>query len=328
MKPALILIPLAAIALASCDKAKNLADKASSAVKDKIAEKAGSTAAKADEELQKLVDQTPEGVIFRKDLPFPTKIEVRTTRRSELAGRFSQSSAIEKHSETINGTRTQVSKLERAGDQVRHTLEQSDFSVPNADDPDGEKKPAANPLQKTPQANPKPVTFHKSGSSWQTKDSDGFHAAVLSKQLGPVLDQLLIDDGLSPKPVWFSKRRIKQGEKLIITGDSLSMLFAGKVKGSVTLTLDAFESVSGHPCGVFLITGDFSRKQFPDFEGTFTDEDVTIQSGKLWLSLIHPLVLREELDTIRTFKSGGQGGMVGRGQGTAKISVKRDWKKL
>ena len=329
MKPAIILVPLAAIALASCDKAKNLADKASSAVKEKIANKAGSTADKADDELRKLVDQTNEGVIFRKDLPFPAKIEVRVTRRSELAGRFFQSSAIEKRSEAVNGTRTQISKLERAGDQIRHTLEKSDFSAPDAGDPDAGKKPADNPLQpNAPQETPKPVTFRKSGGTWKTNDADGFHSAALAKQLGPVLDQLLIEDGLSPKPVWFSKRRVKQREKLTISGDSLSMLFAGNVKGTVSITLDSFESVGGHPCGVFLISGDYSRKQFPDFDGTFTDEEVTIQSGKLWLSLIHPLVLREELDTIRTFKSGGQGGMVGRGQGTAKISVTREWKKL
>lgn len=329
MKNPLLLVPFAAIALASCDKAKNLADKASSAVKEKIADKTVAAADKTDEELRKLVDQTPEGVVFRKDLPFPAKIEVRTTRRSELAGRFFQSSAIEKRSESINGTRTQISKLERAGDKIRHTLEKSEFSIPDAEDPDSEKKPATNPLQpNAPQAPPKPVTFHKSGTSWTASETDGFHAAALAKQLGPVLDQLLMEDGLAPKPVWFSKRRIKQGEKLVISGDSLSMLFAGNVKGSVTITLDSFESVSGHPCGVFLISGDYSRKQFPDFEGTFTDEEVTIQSGKLWLSLIHPLVLREEMDTIRTFKSGGQGGMVGRGQGTAKVSVTREWKRL
>jgi hypothetical protein len=86
--------------------------------------------------------------------------------------------------------------------------------------------------------------------------------------------------------------------------------------------------VKGHPCGVFSVTGDFSRKQFPDFDGNFTDEDVTIQSGKIWLSLIYPIILKEELDTIQSFKSGGQGGLVGRGQGTVKVSVEREWKAL
>ncbi len=46
--------------------------------------------------------------------------------------------------------------------------------------------------------------------------------------------------------------------------------------------------VDGHPCAAFSVTGDYSRNQFPDFEGVFTDEEVTIESGKLWLSLIHP----------------------------------------
>ncbi len=58
---------------------------------------------------------------------------------------------------------------------------------------------------------------------------------------------------------------------------------------------------------MFSVTGDYSRKQFPDFEGNLTDEDVTIPSGKIWFSLLYPMILKEELATIQTFKSGGQG---------------------
>ena len=84
------------------------------------------------------------------------------------------------------------------------------------------------------------------------------------------------------------------GDQLAVSGDSLPMLVAGKGKGSLNLKLESFEAVAGHPCGVFSVSGTYSRKKFPDFEGNLTDEDVTIQSGKIWLSLIHPIVLKEE----------------------------------
>ena len=327
MKPALFLIPLAALAFTSCDKAKNLANKASSAVREKITDKAADAdSAKVDDPLRKLVDQTPEGAVFRKDLPFPTRLEVLTTRRNKMSGRFYQSSAIEKRSDVVNGTQLQVSKLERAGDQVRHATEQSSFSIPSADDPDVAQS-TDSPLGETsPSA--KPVTFRKTGKTWKADERDGFHAAVLSKQLAPVFDQLLIESALAPRQLWFAKRRIKVGEKLVVAGDSLPMLIAGNAKGTLNLTLESFKAVKGHPCGVFTVTGDFSRKQFPDFDGNFTDEDVTIQSGKIWLSLIYPIILKEELDTIQSFKSGGQGGLVGRGQGTVNVSVEREWKAL
>jgi hypothetical protein len=328
MKPHIPIIALLALALASCDKAKSIANKASSAVKDKIAANIGKEASgKVDPELQKLVDQTPEGVIFRKDLPFPARLEVRTTRRREMTGRFYQSSAIEKRADTVKGTQVTVMKLERSANQVRYTLEQSSFTIPTPDKPDAAPQAVTDPLEQVAPSN-KPVTFTRNGKAWRSDDRDGFRAAVLSKQLTPVFDELLIENALAPRSLWFGKHRFRIGEQLSVTGDMLPMLLAGHAKGSFTLKLESLEPVDGHPCGVFSVTGDFSRKQFPDFEGNLTDEDVTVQSGKLWLSLIHPVILREELETIQTFKSGGQGGAVSRGQGAIKVSVKRDWKPL
>lgn len=131
MKLRFITLTLLAIASSSCDKAKDLANKTKSAIEGQIARKAGeSGGAQADPALQKLVDETAEGVVFRKDLPFPGKIEVRTTRRHELSGRFFEASAIESHAKAVKGTQTTVTKLERAGNQVRYTLEQSTFAEP------------------------------------------------------------------------------------------------------------------------------------------------------------------------------------------------------
>jgi hypothetical protein len=319
----ILAIPLIALSLTACDKAKNLANKASSAVRDKIAEqKSGSGNANVDPELQKLVDQTPEGAVFRKDLPFPTRIEVRTTRRAEMSGRFFQSSAIESKSEIINGTQLKVAKLERATHQVRYTLEQSSFTLPIKEGAKAAEQAQADPLEQIAPST-RPITFRKTGSTWKSEGADTFRTTIISKEIIPVFDDLLVEHSLAPRPLWFSKKRHKPGDQVQVAGETLPMLLAGKGKGEFTIKLESFESVEGHPCGVFTVTGDYTRKKVPDFEGNLTDEDVSIESGKLWLSLIHPIILREELNTIQTFKSGNA-----RGQGTVKVSITRAWKAL
>ena len=321
-------IPLLLISLSafSCDKAKNLANQAKSAVEEKIVN-AGGTAegAKPDPELQKLVDQTAEGVIFRKDLPFPDKVEIRTTRKDEIDGRYFQSSAIGKHAEQKKGTRIVITKLERAGDQIRYTLEQSSFTLPPVEGEEEPKKAVVDPLKQVAPAG-KPMTFRKAGKTWECSASDGFRAAALSRELSPVFDQLLTENALEPRALWLGKRRFKTGDQVPVTGDSLSMLVSGKASGRLTLTFEKSEAVEGHPCGVFSITGDYSRKQVPDFEGEMTDEDVTIESGRIWLSLLYPIIMKQDFNTIQTTRTGGQGGNAERGQGTVKVSLVRDWK--
>jgi hypothetical protein len=323
MKSNVLTIVLLGLVSSSCDKAKDLANKAKSAVEGQIAKKAGESGnIQSDPALQKLVDETPEGFVFRKDLPLPGKIEVRTTRRHELSIRSFEASAIESHAQVLKGTQTTVTKLERAGSLVRYTLEQSTFAEPVIEGADKSKQPAVKQL--APPS--KPRVFRNSGSAWKSDDSEGFRAAALSKQLATVFDSLLVENALAPRTLWFGKRRFKIGDKLAVSGESLPLLVTGDAKGSLDLTFESIEAVNGHPCGVFAVTGHFSRKQFTDFEGNFTDEDVSIQSGKLWLSLIYPLILREETDTIQSTKSGGGGGLAARGQGSVKVSVIREWK--
>lgn len=298
-------------------------------MKEQVAAQTGTgKAQEADPQLAKLTDQTADGVVFRKDLPFPERIVVTTTRRQEWSGRFYQSSAIEKRAETLKGTRLNIEKLERAGGEVRHTLEKSSFFIPTAEDPEGAKETLSDPLATIAQGN-RTHTFRKSGKAWAADSSGGFRTAALAKDLSPVLDGLLIDNAIAPRPLWFSsKKRFKPGDEITVTGESLPMLLNGNASGTLKLKLESFDAVHGHPCAVFSTSGDYRRRDVPDFEGVFTDEDVTIQSGKLWLSIIHPIILKEELDTIQTVSSGSRGGQKSRGQGSIKVSVERQWKTL
>jgi len=300
MKPLIPILPLLALSMVACDKAKNLIDQTKSTVKDQIVAKANENkSAKADDEFQKLVDQTPEGVIFRKDLPFPTHIEVKTIRRRELSVRLTQTSAIDKRNEVIKGNHTTISELERTDNQVRYTLKETAFQIPSTDPKKKEPQKVADPFSHTPPST-SPVTFLKSGKAWKIGARADFHSAVLAAQVAPVLDELLIENALTSRPLWFAKHRIKIGHEFDVTGDALSMLLSGKAKGSLHLKFEAIDAVHGQPCGVFSVTGDYSRKDFPDFSGNLTDEEVSIESGKLWLSLLHPVILKEELDTIHT----------------------------
>ena len=325
MKSHLLLTAALCIASPSCEKAKVLVSKAKAAVENRVNQTtADSLDTQSDPELQKLIDQTPEGFIFRKDLPLPAKFEVKTSLTQEVSGRVSETSAIGNQTTVQKGTRSTLLKFERAGDQVRYTLEKSTFTDPIIEGADESKKPAVREL--APPS--KPQIYRKTGSTWKSDYSDGFRAVALSKQLSPSFDLLLVENALAPRSLWFGKKRIKLGDQIKISEKTLPMLVAGQAKGNFTLKLESIGAVKGHPCGVFSYSGDYSRKQIPDFEGAVTDEDVTIRSGKLWLSLIYPLVLRQEAETIQTTRQGGGGNLGTRSQGTVKVSLVRDWKKL
>ena len=327
VKTLILLVPL--LAMASCDKAKSLLNKAGSAVKDQVAPLTGGSAGTTDPALGKLVDETAEGLRFRKDLPFPDKLEVRVSHRQQWSGRLIQSSAIDSRNSSLNGTRVSACKLERSGNHIRYTQEQSSFNVPITD---GEEKDAvktlADPLALVAPSS-QSVTLRKNGARWEAADNQ-FRAVALAREMAPFFDILLSENALAPRQLWFAEdKRLKPGTEITVTGKSLPMLISGHASGTLHLKFEKTDAVAGHPCGVFSISGNYTRKQFPAFDGSFTDQEVTIQGGQLWLSLLHPLILREELDTIQTIRTGSSGDDPGtRGQGSVKISTTREWKAL
>ena len=311
------------LALSSCEKVRNLVGKAKSTVASEVAKQSGGpAAAKPDPALQKLVDQTPEGAIFRKDLPFPDSVEVKTTRREEVSGRFSEKSELGSKVNLLKGTITTVTNVTRKGQHVSYTLLESIFTEPVIKGGDDKEKPVVRQLE-PPSA---PFEFVKSGSSWKSAVPTDFRIASRAQMIGPHFEQLLVENTLAPRALWFGKKRYKVGDQLDVSQEFLPMLVTGNAKGQLKLVLESFDAVNGHPCGVFAVTGDFSRKQFPDFDGSLDNEEVTIESGKLWLSLLYPLILKEETEVILTSNSGGQGGLSSSGRSSAKVSVTREWK--
>jgi len=340
-----IVILLACLTAISCEKVKSLAAKVSSTVKEQVAAKGGATTGTSggssnnvDADLQKLVDQTVEGVVFRKDLPFPTHLEVRTTRREEVTGRVFQSSEIGKGVMPLQSTQMVIYHIAVKGHEVCLTTEKSSVILPGTDNPDPahkvpakgqpnapDKGKASEPVEQVAPAQV-PVTFIKTGKGWQAKDPHDFRAASVAQKLAPVFDRLLEENAALPRPLWFAKHRFKVGDRLAVAAESLPMLFSGKAKGACALKLEALEAVEGHPCGVFSITGNYHRN-IPDLGGNLSDEDVTIESGKIWCSLLYPVILRQEMNTIQSAKGGSAGGLMSRSQGAAKSSIVHAWKR-
>jgi hypothetical protein len=161
---------------------------------------------------------------------------------------------------------------------------------------------------------------------WGAKENTGFADAALAQQLGPKMPELLQEYGLSPRPMWFGKRRIAPGKPMEISGELLPMLVAGKATGALTITLEEIESVHGHPCGRFAIKGSYQRKGFPFPDGRLFDEETSIQSGHIWMSLIHPLVLQHRVDRIVTISVAVGSGPAIRFQGNTSPLRSIDWK--
>jgi hypothetical protein len=316
--PALALLALAA---PSCDQVKELARKGSTVLGAELAAKSSDAADKGDTELEKLVDRTPEGVVFRKDLPFPKELKVRTTSVEEVSGRVFEKSEIGSGAATVKGTTTTVSMLRRSGDQISYELVESVFAKPLGQGQDAEKQ------EKQQLIAPFTAAVKKVGSKW-TPVSNDFHTANLVQSLSPVFDQLLVDNALAPHPMWFGAKRFKIGDTVSVSGKSLPMIVTGNATGNLDLKLESFGAVAGHPCAVFSVSGSFTREGFPSFDGSLTDEERTIETGKLWLSLLYPIVLKEQENSIQTIKSGQGGGHAVHVSGSSKFTVTREWKPL
>lgn len=311
------------VAVVSCNKAKEIAAQARSAISSEASSSGNTDDGPADPELASLVDQTEEGVIFRTDLPFPSRLEVTTVQRMVIDGRSFENSELGQNVTSMKGTRKFVTKVERAGDQVRYTMSEATFTLPVSSENKNSKPDVAQLLSPSG-----PRLFTKKGGKWSAEESRDFRTAVISREILPVFDELLEDCAAAPRGLWLGRKRIKPGTEFNVSKDNLGMLVSGKVKGNLKLTFLSIGSVHGHPCGVLSVSGEYYRDGFSDFEGRVMNEDVAVKSGKIWLSLLYPIVLKEELETVRTMKTGSDGNLSSRIQGSVKASVVREWKAI
>jgi len=321
MKFLILLLPLSCLFI-SCDKARKLADKTQSAAKGQIGRALNETSdSDSDHELQALVDANEEGVIFRKDLPFPTSMKVREADVIEYQKvRVFLQSELGSQSALLQNTRLRTTLYQLAGDNLRITLETLQTNEPAATDaPDENLVTTVDLLQGGV------IEFQFADGKWSADATTDFRKTVWQSDLLPHLPVLLANAGVRPRPLWFAKKRIKQGEVITIGDKLMPMFFDEKTSGNLQLTFEGQEPIHGHPCGVFAVKGDYTRKNTPSADGTLTDQEVTIESGKLWLSLLYPVVLRSDLQTIQSCTSGKGTGPAQSMRGSIRVTSTCEW---
>jgi hypothetical protein len=314
MKCLAIALPLAALGLASCDKAKLAVDAARSRIegtKDPGAPRlpGGDVA----QDLAPQVDSAAEGVRFRRDLPFPTRLEVRSIERITFHhARMISTSALGTEMATCDGTYEMVGLIQRDGTRLSLTIETEGLV---ADVKEGEKESGGKATPSSDMVVPdRPdvagmkIDFEQSANGWRLPPSRGpvnFTHKVLEQDLQPILPDLLVRKAVMPRQQWFSSsRRWIGGDKIELQGDALALLFSEGASGKVTLTYEVSEAHEGHPCGRFAVQGDVTLKAAGNLDGSSFDSEMTIRSGKVWCSLLHPIVLREEYETVQTLIQG------------------------
>jgi hypothetical protein len=316
--------------MASCDKAKLAVDAAREKFRgatdpDAPATPGGDVAP----EMASQVDSAADGVRFRRDLPFPTQLGVKVTEtRSYLNARVTRTSALGRESATITMDWETVALLDRRAQHVGVAIERSGEIVRPTE---GEEKPDAGVERATGGSLPR-IGFEQGPSGWRLVKKQGpveFQTKIREQILLPAMGDLVSRHGLGPRPQWFSaSRRWAAGDRLVLEGDSLQVIFPPKSTGKVTLIYEVAEPIDGHPCGRFSVSGEVSLKSEVRLSGQSVDQDATIRSGKIWCSLLYPLVLREEYDSVVTEVEGSGSGPKSRFQGNVKFLNAWSWQKV
>jgi hypothetical protein len=332
MKCLVFVLPLLALGLTSCDKAK----KAVEAARDKIEGTKDSGLPKApggdvESTYVSQVDTAAEGVRFRRDLPFPSNLEVRVTHRVTFHNtRRIVTSALGTDKMVANGAFELVGLLQRSGPQLSLEIEKAGPVIDPKEAVEKAKAKAEGTPEEPPQMVGARVDFQQGQNGWQLPPQKGpmdFSRKLLEQNLLPNVSKLLVQYGIMPRKQWFSSsRRWIGGDKLVLEGDSLGLLFDDGTTGKVTLIYEVSEALDGHPCGRFSVQGDVTVKNETSLDGGSQSGEMTIQSGKIWCSLLHPLVLREEFQTVRTVTEGQGNGPKTKVQGAIDELQVRQWK--
>lgn len=326
--------------VASCDKAQQAVDAAREKFRGVDPSAPVSPGGDVDPDLASQVDSGAEGVRFRRDLPFPTDLSIRVVERSNYHdSRAMSSSALGTQNAPISGKFERIFNLKRSSSHLNIQIEKAGRVIEEEAAKEAAKDPAKNKVvavvdgasEKDDEAKRlegASIDFNYTNQGWRQPKSKGaadFSKMIWAKKLEPQLPSLMAHDGLMPRTQWFSSsRRWNGGDKFEITGDALAMLFPGKHEGKIVLTYEVSEALDGHPCGRFAVTGDISGEA-AGIDGVVSSQEISIRSGKVWCSLLYPLVLREEFETVHTTISGSDGAKT-KIQGGLDLVTSRQWK--
>lgn len=324
MKRSLCVLGLSVLVFSSCEKARKIAAETKSRVAKKMDSLTGKSLdepARVDPALEARVDVTSEGYLFRKDLPFPTKVSVKVKSTSKLKGRGFNSSMLGADLGMMDGTIENTTEAVRRADEVEFKFREETF-IPTPKEGEEAKTAAPEP----PDAKVIPVRFVRRDGVWTFVHTGRMDSAIRAGNMQTDISMHLVETGVAPHPLWFGKNRIQLGDEITLRDQELAVIFSGAAKGTVTLRLEKIEPHAGHPCGVFTIQGDFDRSHAGGLNSDRKRMQATIESGHVWLSLLHPLVLKEDLHLVVTDSNLAGGSVVSRFQGTIHRVIEREWK--
>jgi len=172
----------------------------------------------------------------------------------------------------------------------------------------------------------KAVQFNYSGGTWKAIPTKEFKTMAWGKGLEAEVAGKLVENGLQPRPRWFGTGPMKVGDVTKLSSKSLDLVFDGVSAGNVEMTLKGMEGVHGHPCAVFEVSGSFTMAESVNAESQKTTGEATIDKGRIWCSLLYPIVLRGDLDLIVSSQTKEGAKLVNQIQGSMNESFHLDWK--
>lgn len=313
--------------MSGCEKASSWLEKGGLGA---LPESVGKPGGLVDPALDALVERSEEGVKFRRDMPFPANLKgklsvttkyhgVRVVSVSELGKDVEQ---LDHKFETEMGFEKELGSFEvslsKAGRRVFEEEEEEEQAKLVSAPENGLENRA--------------TRFVLTDNGWKTARREGtpdFKAMVWADALVPTIPQLMVETGAHPRVQWFSSSRYwRPGERVVLTGSAIKMLHPYDVSGRVVLVFEGEDVVDGHPCGVFSVDGDLAVDGKIELEGTRAESEVSIKSGKIWASLLYPVILREEYDTIQTatrWPSSARKGPSTKLQGRLEVTKARAW---
>ena len=303
-----------------------------------------------DPELRKLVKKEGESYVFRRDLKAPPHLKVVVTEVSKYKKvRVAGISEFHDGSATISLREDEVMEYEMAGRAVRVTMRnKSKQRVLSASERMELMKSGEKPGKKTGYGQPdekieepdkiaesgkivdrlvgKAVQFNYDGRAWKTLPTKAFSTMAWGKNIEESLSGTLVANGLLPRPRWFGTKPMKFGDTTKLANESLILAFDDAKKGSLEMVFKGVEGVHGHPCGVFEVEGAIVPDVVDNEKGQTIVSEITIERGRIWFSLLHPVVLRMDFDTIQSIETRETRKLIGQLQGEVEYKRHLDWK--
>lgn len=294
-----------------------------------------------DPALAELVKSEGDAYFFRRDIAFPPHLKViSTTVRKYKKVRVAGKSDFGEGAMELSMREDEVMEYEMAGGAVRFTMkEKVAEKIPNASERLAKLKEVEKALKnkkRPPKTRErimdplvgKAVQFNYSGKSWKALPTKQFKTMAWGNGLEKEVGDHLVANSLLPRPRWFGADAMKPEQVTKLTPKSADMVMDGKGEGSLELVFKGMEGVHGHPCAVFEVSGSYVEKPTENERGQTFSGEVTVDKGRIWCSLLYPVVLRTDLDLIVSFETREGSKVVNQMQGAVSEKIHRNWKAI